>query len=166
METKIKQVGIEHDDIIEQIVAMSHRFSFESHIYEGLKFNQDKFRQHVRNHTQAPTGIYAAMCGETVTGYAAFMIDQHYIDEKNFEILTIYVPSEYRKTDSARALAKALIDTMDINGCKYGQVSICCAMKENEDLINMLTQNLFKKLGFYQIGIIMGRKGKTWEQAS
>jgi len=163
METKINQVGIEHADTIEQIVAMTQLFSNESHIYERLGFNPDKFREYIKAHTQAPASVYAAMRGKTVMGYCIFFIDQQYIDEKNFEIITIYVAKEFRKSDVGRMMAQAMVDTMDLNGCKYGQISICCAMKENEDLINWLTQNMFKKLGFYQIGTIMGRKGASWE---
>jgi ribosomal protein S18 acetylase RimI-like enzyme len=165
MDTTIKQIAIDHDDLIEQIVLMTHRFSFESHIYEQLGFDPDKFRDYLKVHMQAPAAVYAAMRGDTVMGYAIFFIDTAYINQPNFEIVTIYVAPEFRKTNAGRTLAEALVETMDINGCKYGQVSICCAMKHNEDLINMLTQNMFKKLGFYQIGTIMGRRGLSWESA-
>lgn len=159
----IRQIGAAHADFIEQIVAMTHRFSHESHIYEKLGFNPDKFRAYVKFHTESPAAVFIAEHNGVVTGYAIFFIDQQYITEKNFEIVTIYVPPEYRKTETGRMLASALVQTMDLNGCKYGQISICCAMKENEDLINALTANMFKKFGFYQIGTIMGRKGKIWD---
>lgn len=163
MDTQIIQIGVHYDDFIDQIVAMTHRFAFESHIYERMGFNPERFREYLKAHMRAPATVYAATRGETVMGYAIAAIDTMYVDEPNFEIITIFVAPEFRKSDAGRLLAKALVDTMDINGCKYGQIGICCAMKENEDLINMLTQNMFKKLGFYQIGIIMGRKGKTWD---
>jgi ribosomal protein S18 acetylase RimI-like enzyme len=162
MDTKIRQVGACEDDLIDQITAMTHRFSHESHIYEQMDFNPEKFRRYIKAHCAAPASVYAAMRGDTVTGYTVFAIDTQYIDQANFEIITIYVPPEFRKTDAGRMLAQSLVDTMDLNGCKYGQVSICCAMKHNEELINALTQNMFKKLGFYQIGTIMGRRGKSW----
>lgn len=163
MDTQIIQIGADHADAIEQIVLMTHRFSYESHIYERMGFNPEKFNTYLVEHTKAPAVVYAAMRGDTVMGYAIAFIDTFYIDQPNFEIITIFVAPEFRKSDAGRSLAEALVDTMDINGCKYGQISICCAMKENEDLINMLTQNMFKKLGFYQIGTIMGRKGKSWD---
>lgn len=161
--TRIVQLGTADGDYIGQIVAMTQRFSTESHIYERLGFNPAKFKAYLEAHMAPPAAVYAACRGETVTGYAIFFIDTAYIDEKNFEIITIYVPPEFRKSDAGRALATALADTMDLNGCKYGQISICCAMKDDESLINALTANLFKKHGFYEIGTIMGRRGKSWE---
>lgn len=163
MEAKIIQVGQDSADYIDQIVAMTQRFSHESHIYEKLGFNPEKFREYLIAHTKDPASVFAAVRQGTVMGYVIFFIDTAYIDLPNFEIITIYVAPEFRKSDAGRALAKALVDTMDLNGCKYGQISICCAMKVDEDLINALTANMFKKLGFYQIGIILGRRGKSWE---
>lgn len=160
---EVIQIGEGHADYIDQIVALTHRFSYESHIYERLGFNPEKFRHYIIEHTAAPASVYAAIVDGTVAGYAIFYIDTQYIDEPNFEIITIYVPPEFRKSGAGRRLAEALVDTMDLNGCKYGQISICCAMKENEELINALTRNMFAKLGFYQIGFIMGRRGKSWE---
>lgn len=161
--TEILQIGADHGEYIDQIVAMTAEFSSESHIYDQLGFNPEKFKRYILAHTQAPASIYATKRGETITGYALFYLDSTYIDAVNFEIITIYVPPAHRKSDAGRSLADALVKTMDINGCKYGQVSICCAMKENEELINMLTQNMFRKLGFYKIGVIMGRKGLSWD---
>lgn len=163
MDTQIIQIGEGHADFIDQITAMTHRFSYESHIYERMGFNPAKFRAYLIEHTRPGAIVYAAMRGDTVMGYAIAFIDTAYIDQPNFEIITIFVAPEFRKADAGRALTKALVDTMDLNGCKYGQISICCAMKEDEDLINMLTANMFKKQGFYQIGIIMGRKGASWD---
>lgn len=163
METRIIQIGAGLVNHIDQIVAMTKEFSAESHIYERLGFNPEKFRHYVVAHTNAPAIVYAAVRGETVMGYAIAFIDKVYIDQPNFEIITIFVAKEFRRSDAGRKLANALVDTMDLNGCKYGQIGICCAMKENEDLINTLTMNMFKKHGFYQIGVIMGRKGEKWD---
>lgn len=163
MDTQIIQIGAGHADYIDQITLMTHRFSYESHIYERMGFNPEKFKEYLVAHTKPGAVVYAAMRGDTVMGYCIAFIDTAYIDEPNFEIITIFVAPEFRKTDAGRKMAEALVATMDINGCKYGQISICCAMKENEDLINMLTQNMFRKLGFYQIGTIMGRKGAKWD---
>lgn len=160
---QVVQVDSDSADYIDQIVAMTQRFSQESHIYERLRFSPEKFRHYLIDHTHPPASVYAAVANGTVAGYAIFFIDMQYIDEANFEIITIYVPPEFRRSGAGRKLADALTQTMDMNDCKYGQISICCAMKENEELINTLTQNMFKKVGFYPIGTIMGRKGKTWD---
>lgn len=160
---EILQIASDHQAYIDQIVSMTQQFAQESHIYEKLGLNPDKFDAYLHAHTKPPACVYAAVRDGIVLGYAIFVIDKAYIDEKNFEIITIYVPPEHRNTGAGRALAEALVDTMDLNGCKYGQISVCCAMKENEELINTLTENMFKKLGFYQIGTILGRKGLSWE---
>lgn len=159
----IIQIAADDDNNIDQIVAMTTAFSAESHIYERMKFNPAKCREYIKAHTKPGAAVYAAVKDGIVLGYAILAIDKQYIDEANFEIITIYVPKEHRKTGAGRALAEALVETMDLNRCKYGQISICCAMKEDEELINKLTANMFKKLGFYQIGIIMGRRGLSWE---
>ena len=38
--------------------------------------------------------------------------------------------------------------TMDINGCKYGQISICCAMTHYAGVIDKLTEKPFCKAWF------------------
>lgn len=160
---KVVQVGFADEDLINQIVDITNEFAHESHIYERLGFNKEKFYWYVKHHTKNPAFVYAAVQGGKVISYCMFEIENMYIDKWNFEIVTIYTPPTHRGSGAAQMLVEYMVMTMDHNNCAYGQVSICCAMKEDAELIDRLTANMFKKHGFYQIGIIMGRKGITWD---
>ena len=164
MKLELKEITDPSDPLIDGIVAMTVDFTNESHIYQRLGFNTTKFCEYVLDHVNEPTSqCYVVYAGDTAVGYSLSFIDDIYIDKPNFEIVTMYSAKEFRGTQVGRMLANNLADKMDEFCCYYGQVSICCAMENDEHLINQLTANLFKKRGFYEIGVILGKKGKQWD---
>lgn len=164
MMLKIKEITDPNDPLIAGIVSMTVEFTDASHIYQRLSFNTDKFHQYVLDHVTDPDAQCCAVhVGDTAVGYSLSFVDDMYIDKPNFEIVTMYSAKEFRGTRVGRMLADNLAEKMDELCCHYGQVSICCAMEKDEHLINQLTANLFKKRGFYEIGVILGRKGKQWD---
>lgn len=159
---QIVQIGTDQEDYINQIADMTVTFTDESSLYGFLDFNREKFICWLREYLDDPASVFAAVRDGKVMGYMVFFLDNNYIDQINLEMMTFYVAPQYRGTNAARMLAQAFVDTQDLNGCKLAQVSVCSSMKVNGDRIDRLTENMFKKHGFYQIGTILGRKGKSW----
>lgn len=163
MKLEIKEITDVTDPLIDHVVSMTIAFAGESHIYQRLDFNPQKFEDYVSHFVMDEAAqVYVAVLDGVSLGYTISYVDLIYIDRPQFEIVTLFVPKACRKTGVGRALAKKLADTMDELECHYGHVSICCAMEKDQGLITKLTANMFKKLGFYEVGVVLGRKGEKW----
>ncbi len=152
-------------DAIDQVGELTDIFSGESAIYSKLGFCKRKFVRWLKTQIRMGACILVATVDDKPAGYALAFIDRWYIKRKNFEIVTIYVPPEFRNSGVGAKLADALCDMIEVNQCHYSQISICAAFQNDAELIQIATERLFKRRGFYQIGVVLGKKGSSWDQA-
>lgn len=147
------------DETIEQIADLTEIFADESLIYSELGFNRDKFIDYISQFTEEGAALVVAKVDNEVVGYSPVYVDLMYIDKPNLEIVSIYVPPQYRNSGVGSCLADYLVQLIELNNPAYTQVSVCAFFKEDRELIQRATERLFTKRGFEQIGTILGRKG-------
>lgn len=148
---------------IDQVAELTGIFAGESSIYSKLGFCKRKFVHWLKSQIRGGACIILATVDGQPAGYALAYIDKGYIKRKNFEIITIYVPPEFRNSGVGAKLADYLVDMIEVNECDYSQISICAAFQNDAELIQIATERLFKRRGFYQIGVVLGKKGSSWD---
>lgn len=147
------------EEALERITQLSETFAEECELYRILKFNREKFKQYARKFTIAGSGaviIGASVYGEIV-GYTAVVADDMCTDKPRLEMATFYVHPEFRNSGVGAALADKFCELIAINGIEYAQVSICAHFEKDRELIQRATELLFRRRGFKQIGVIMGK---------
>ena len=159
MDIDIEILRADDTDTIDQLIEITETFASESLIYSELGFNGEKFRTYIKSFTQDGTACVVAKIEGKVVGYAPLYIDMNYIDKMNFEIVSIYVPPPYRNSGVGTRIVETLVALLEENKASYSHVAICAYFKQDRELIQKATERLFKRHGFEQIGVILGKKG-------
>jgi len=160
MDVKISTVGSEDTQAINQVVELSRVFTDECLLYRSLGFNQDKCKDFVSKFTIVGTSLLLAHVDGVPAGYSAVVADDMLTDKPRLEMVTFYVHPDFRNTGVGAALADKVVELIELNGNGYSQLSICAYFENDRELIQRATELLFKRRGFKQVGVILGRMGE------
>lgn len=137
-------------------------YFLESSIMANLGVTKRGFTDYIQSIAAMGWQVRYAEVEGTVAGFIIYCVMSEYSQRKHMEIMNIYVVPEYRNRSIARMLIQDAIRVADKEDCVYSQISIGSLFKKNAEVINRLTANAFKKFGFEEVGVVMGRKGKRW----
>tara|TARA_R110000851_G_scaffold287513_2_gene441512 strand:- start:3527 stop:4060 length:534 start_codon:yes stop_codon:yes gene_type:complete len=150
--------------LMDWIIHLTEQFISETKVYSQLGFSSVKYREYVKMVLEGNDGVcLIAHDGVKAYGYTLFYAENTYIEQTNCEIVTMYVCPEARGWGVGRALVEETTRIVDANDVAYSQISICGEFEQDGEMMDMLTENLYKKFGFKRMGVILGRKGKSWD---
>ena len=140
-------------DDVDSIQNMLYPAYFEESTYSGLTYDPEMSKKTIASWIPE-TCIIAKVDGEIVGIVAAYFVRTYY-KQKEGDVVIFYTRPDYRGTGVARGLVNALKEIGDKVGAAVIYTSSGSGMGGNN---NKLYANLFKKVGFEELGTELIRK--------
>jgi len=143
---------------IKQIVSLSGVFTNECLLFRTLVFDESKCSVFTHKVQQCGDIILACVDG-VAAGYSAVVEDDTVTEKPRLEMVTFYVHPSFRNSGVGAALADKVVELIDERGNGYSQLAICAYFENDREIIQRATELLFKRRGFKQVGVILGKMG-------
>lgn len=158
MDVQITIIQRGDDAAVSEIVELSRAFTEECLLFRSLGFNGEKCKR-FSNALMTAGDIIIAHVDGVPAGYAAVVKDDMLTDNPRLEMVTFYVHPNFRNSGVGAAIADKVVELIDLYGNGYSQLSICAYFEKDRELIQRATELLFRRRGFKQVGVILGKMG-------